>query len=104
MFLIEPMLYWPDELGPIHRRYLPGDKFARFERNEANPQARKVVIELREKLRRMFFELGAIHIQIGKYYDLANAVSPAVYELLTKMKQTLDPGCRLNPGNLGWYR
>jgi D-lactate dehydrogenase (cytochrome) len=102
VFLIEPMFYWPDEIGPIHRRYLPADKVARFADNKPNPKARKVVIELREKLCRMFFELGAVHMQVGKYYDLANAVSPAAYGLLTKLKQTLDPEYRLNPGNFGW--
>jgi FAD binding domain len=102
VFVIEPMFYWPDKLGPLHRRYLPVQKFARLDRNPLNLETRALVIELREKLRRMFFDLGAIHGQIGKYYDFKGAVDPAVYELLTTIKQTLDPGCRLNPGNFGW--
>jgi D-lactate dehydrogenase (cytochrome) len=102
VFVIEPMFYWPDQLGPLHRRYLPKDKFARLNRGQPNLEARKIVVGLRDELRQMFFELGAIHGQIGKYYDFANAVKPEVYELLTQIKYMLDPDCRLNPGNFGW--
>jgi hypothetical protein len=102
VFVIEPMFYWPDELGPLHRRYLPAEKFARLNRGRSNHEGRSIVIDLREQLRKIFFELGAIHGQIGKYYDFANAVAPDVYDVLTQLKNTLDPGCRLNPGNLGW--
>jgi len=102
VFVIEPMFYWPDELGPLHRRYLPSDKFARLNRGRANPEGRRIVIGLREQLRQIFFELGAIHGQIGKYYDFVGAVQPAVYDLLTGIKRLLDPECRLNPGNFGW--
>jgi FAD/FMN-containing dehydrogenase len=102
VFVIEPMFYWPDELGPLHRRYLPAAKFARLNHGQANPEGRKVVIGLREQLRQIFFDLGAVHGQIGKYYDFANAVEPGVYDLLTQIKYALDPDCRLNPGNFGW--
>lgn len=102
VFVIEPMFYWPDELGPLHRRYLPAEKFDRLSHGPANPKGREIVIGLRSELRRIFFDLGAIHGQIGKYYDFANAVQPGVYDLLTQMKRLLDPECRLNPGNFGW--
>ncbi len=104
IFVIEPMFYWRDQLGPLHRRYLPAQKFARLNRGEANPQGRATVIRLRNELRQLFFELGAVHGQIGKYYDFENAVKPEVYALLTQIKQMLDPDCRLNPGNFGWPR
>jgi hypothetical protein len=102
IFVIEPMFYWPDRLGPLHRRYLPADKFARLNRREENPDGRRIVIGLREQLRQIFFDLGAIHGQIGKYYDFANAVRPEVYDLLTQIKRVLDPDYRFNPGNFGW--
>jgi FAD/FMN-containing dehydrogenase len=102
IFVIEPMFYWPDELGPLHRRYLPAEKLARLDRNPANPEVRKLVVALRKELRQIFFELGAIHGQIGKYYDFANAVEPSYFDLLTQIKHTLDPDCHLNPGNFGW--
>ena len=102
VFVIEPMFYWPDELGPLHRRYLAADKFDRFSNSDSNPKGRAIVIGLRNELKDVFFELGAIHGQIGKYYDFANAVQPGVYNLLTEIKNLLDPDSRLNPGNLGW--
>ena len=50
----------------------------------------------------MFFELGAVSAQIGKFYDLAGALEPETYAVLTSIKDALDPDRRMNPGNLGW--
>jgi D-lactate dehydrogenase (cytochrome) len=103
LFFIEPMFYWRDELGPLHRRYLPPEKYERFFRKAAaNPEARKVVLELRAELRDIFYELGAVHGQIGKFYDFEKAIEPGTYALLSALKDVLDPECRLNPGNFGW--
>ncbi|RDV02009.1 FAD-binding oxidoreductase [Undibacter mobilis] len=102
VFLLEPMFYWADELGPIHQRHLPADKFAKLNKNKRNIDTRNVVIGLREKLRTIFFEFGASHLQIGKYYGYEKAVAPETYDLLTAIKNSFDPAGRLNPGNFGW--
>jgi D-lactate dehydrogenase (cytochrome) len=102
IWMVEPMFYWPDEIGPLHRRYLSPGKLERFTSQVANPQARRTVFKLRAELRDLFFELGAVHTQIGKYYDFRGAVTPEVFDTLQAMKTLLDPGNRLNPGNFGW--
>ena len=70
VFVVEPMFYWPDQLGPLHRRYLPSDKFVRLNRGQPNPEGRRIVIGLREELRQIFFDLGAIHGQIREILRL----------------------------------
>lgn len=100
--LVEPMFYWIDVLGPLHRRYLDRTRLKRFDRAVANPEARRVVVAMRAALRDKFLEWGAVYAQIGKYYDFGNAVMPEYYETLTRIKRALDPECRLNPGNFGW--
>ncbi|NQV81777.1 MAG: hypothetical protein HQ495_14560 [Alphaproteobacteria bacterium] len=57
---------------------------------------------MRGELRDLFFGLGAVSAQIGKFYNLADALEPETYTVLTSIKDLLDPERRLNPGNLGW--
>ena len=101
-WLLEPMFYWFDEVGEYYGRYLDRAKYLRFAGIEANPEARAVVARLRGELRDLFFDLGAVSAQIGKYYDMKGALEPETYDLLTSIKDRLDPGRILNPGNLGW--
>jgi D-lactate dehydrogenase (cytochrome) len=100
-WLIEPMFYWFDELTPLHAKAL-GDKFEKFKDIPANPAARAVVKASRSELAALFHDLGAVHSQIGKFYDFPGGLDPTTYGLLSEFKALLDPKCRLNPGNLGW--
>jgi D-lactate dehydrogenase (cytochrome) len=100
-WLLEPMFYWRDALTPLHARLL-GDKFHKFKDIPPNPEARAVVHAMRTEVAALFDGLGAVHAQIGKFYDFAGTVEPATYALLTDIKRLLDPHAVLNPGNFGW--
>ena len=100
-WLIEPMFYWPDELGPLHARVL-GDKYPKFAGAAPNPAARAVVREVRGEVARLFDELGGLHSQLGKYYAYRERLEPDTWSVLTDLKDALDPKRTLNPGNLGW--
>lgn len=95
------MFYWTDEISPLHARVL-GDKHRRYADRPANPEARATVAALRRELAELFRRLGAIHSQIGKYYEFAGNLEPDTYAVLQSIKQALDPDGRLNPGNLGF--
>jgi D-lactate dehydrogenase (cytochrome) len=101
-WLLEPMFYWPDAPGPLHAVVL-GPKFRRFADQAPNPAARAEVRALRSELATLFEELGAVHSQLGKFYRYGENLVPGTYTLLTGIKDLLDPGHRLNPGNLGWH-
>ncbi|NQV80107.1 MAG: FAD-binding oxidoreductase [Alphaproteobacteria bacterium] len=101
-WLLEPMFYWMDAVSEFHMRYLDRKRYAKFQAIPANPDARAAVMRMRGELRDLFFGLGAVSAQIGKFYNLADALEPETYAVLTSIKDLLDPDRRLNPGNLGW--
>jgi D-lactate dehydrogenase (cytochrome) len=101
-WLLEPMFYWMDEVSEFHMRYLDRKRYAKFEAIPPNPEARATVMEIRGELRDLFHELGAVSAQVGKFYNLPDALEPETYAVLTDIKDLLDPDRRLNPGNLGW--
>ena len=100
-WLIEPMFYWFDAITPLHARVL-GEKAERFMNIPANTAARAVVCDLRDELALLLRQLGAVHSQLGKFYDFAGGLQQPTYELLTQIKNLLDSRHVLNPGNLGW--
>jgi FAD/FMN-containing dehydrogenase len=97
--VIEPMLYWRDQLDPFHMQYLSPRNRERFGGFSLNPAAREFVRGMRENLRDIMDKHGAVHSQIGRFYRLNN--SSVLQHLLPRLKAALDPDCALNPGVLG---
>jgi D-lactate dehydrogenase (cytochrome) len=100
--VIEPMLYWPDRLDPLHMQYLSERNRERFGSFAPNLAARELVRTMREGLRDIMARHGAAHSQIGRFYRLSGAGMPD--NLLPRLKSALDPGHGLNPGVLGLAR
>jgi FAD/FMN-containing dehydrogenase len=100
--VIEPMLYWRDQLDPFHMQYLSPHNRERFGGFSLNPAAREFVRGMRENLRDIMDKHGAVHSQIGRFYRLNNSSVPE--HLLPRLKAALDPDCSLNPGVLGLSR
>src|SRR5690606_22899128 len=98
---MEPMFYWPDELDPIHLRYLSNRNRERFGGRDRNAPARQAVWELRDGIRDIFCEAGAVHAQIARYYDYLGRIDPSAAQLVTRIKGALDPQRLINPGSLG---
>ena len=92
--LIEPMFYWRDQLDPIHMHYLSPRNRARFAAFVKNPAARQLVGTMRERLRDIMDQHGAVHSQIGRFYRFGDD------RLLARLKAALDPDGQLNPGVL----
>jgi FAD/FMN-containing dehydrogenase len=97
--VIEPMLYWRDQLDPFHIQYLSPRNRERFSGFSPNPAAREFVRGMRESLRDIMDKYGAVHSQIGRFYRLNNA--SVAQHLLPRLKAALDPDGSLNPGILG---
>lgn len=97
-FLIEPMFYWPDALLDIHRENLEERKLAKLSHFDDNPAARAYVASARDALRDLFFELGCVTTQVGKYYRYYASLDPGTATLLDRLKSALDPEELLNPG------
>lgn len=99
-FLCEPSVYWSDEVGELHLRHLAPDEAERFRALQPDPEARAYVGELRQALMERFHELGAVHVQIGRFYPYRETLMPGARRLVDELKVLLDEGRRLAPGNL----
>jgi FAD/FMN-containing dehydrogenase len=100
-FLIEPVFYWPDALGEIHRRSVEPAHFAKLKGYPANVEARALVEVLRAEVIATFGRAGGMHFQIGRTYPLKAGTDPRGWTILEAVKAHLDPAGRMNPGALG---
>lgn len=97
-FLIEPMFYWPDALLDLHRETLEERKLAKLEAFADNPAARTYVANARDALRDLFYELGCVTTQVGRYYPYYESLESGTASLIDRLKGALDPEGVLNPG------
>ncbi|MCB2106864.1 MAG: FAD-binding oxidoreductase [Rhodobacteraceae bacterium] len=100
-FQCEPSFYWADEVSELHLRHIGKEEAEKFRALPPNLAARTYAKKLRTELRDFFFDLGAVHVQLAKFYRFADALSPETWRLLNEAKSLLDPDRRFNPGNLG---
>lgn len=101
-FVIEPSLYWFDELGEFRLNLIEPEYRADWGAIKADPETRAVALDLREKLRQLFFELGACHLQLGKYYPFQDSIGNEVTRsILQGVKRVVDDKGLMNPGSLG---
>ena len=101
-FVIEPSFYWKDKLGAF-RLSLIEDEFAeKWKDIPEDVEKREVVLKLREELRDLFDSLGAGHLQIGKFYNYSSLMNnDALWNLISGVKDLVDPERKVNPGSLG---
>ncbi|MEQ8733521.1 MAG: FAD-binding oxidoreductase [Rhodospirillaceae bacterium] len=100
-FMCEPSFYWVDEVSEHHLRHLPAEEAKKFKFIPANPHARAYAQKLRFELRDFFHDLGAVHVQLAKFYRYQDALAPETARLLSDLKGVLDPDRRFNRANLG---
>lgn len=101
-FVIEPSFYWKDALGEFRLSLIEPEFAAKWKDIPANPDRRAVALGLRDELRELFDSLGALHLQIGKYYPYTELMNnKPLGRLLESVKDAVDPERRVNPGALG---
>lgn len=100
-FSFEPVFHWKDEWLPLHSRTLSEAARTRLVEPAANPAARALVDEIRQKLVACFAQLGAASNQLGKTYPYLDVLRPESAELALAVKRALDPQGVMNPGALG---
>ena len=97
-FLIEPVFFWPDSRLGMYSRAVRPEHLARLPEYPAAPEARAAVLQMREELAQLFVEVGAVSMQLGKFYLYDRALKPETWALLQKVKSLVDPARLLNPG------
>ena len=102
-FFVEPLFFWPDSLNELHRATVGADALARQRGFAENPAARSLVARLRAEIARIYSDLGASHLQLGKEYPYLNRLGGTAAAAVAGIKRALDPQCRINPGALGLW-
>jgi len=98
--VIEPCMWWHDEVSG--HRWAVSQAGGRTRREQGpNPPARALVQQLKAELADAYRELGAAHLQIGKFYPFEQVLEPGSWSLLSRIKDVLDPAGTVNPGSLG---
>jgi D-lactate dehydrogenase (cytochrome) len=101
--VIEPMLFWPDALSPLHAEFLGKRRMAKLTQYPASAAARALVSELRRELIAAMDVNGAVHMQVGRTYPYRGRIAPGADAFLLQLKRDLDPTGILNPGVLGLH-
>lgn len=99
--LIEPVFYWPDAREAFHERVVSSSHLATLRSYNRNPAARELVLRLRKAAAELLQQHGAVHFQIGRYYQYQPALDPGARQLLQGFKRLVDPQGIMNPGVLG---
>lgn len=101
-FVIEPSFYWRDQLGEFRLSLIEPEFANKWRDIPEDLHTRQVVLDLRDQLRDLFDSLGAMHLQIGKYYPFLSMMNhPTLPRVIREIKKVLDPQGRMNPGSLG---
>ena len=100
-FIFEPSFYWFDELGKFRLEKIEPEWADKWKDIPYVEEVRTEALRMRRELAAIFDELGAVHLQIGKWYEFQSQVDPAYAEMLLALKRTLDPQGLINPGSLG---
>ena len=101
MVIIEPVLYWEDTITEIHRHYVEDSVIKNIKVYDDNPEAHAFASQLKQELSELFMAAGTVHFQIGKAYPYQEGIAPANREIITAIKNMVDPQGRVNPGSLG---
>lgn len=97
---IEPMFFWRDALDELHFQHLSERNRSRFSGRTPNPEAREVVIRIRERLRDCFERHDAVHAQVGRFYRHISRLDAGSAELVQRLRKALDARGLMNPGVL----
>lgn len=102
--LIEPMFLWSAPLLPIHK--LAGEIVEKVtvKASEETASRTAYVQQLREEIIAQLDEAGALHLQLGQSYPYRERLSQPLDDILTAVKNSVDPKCLSAPGNLGFSR
>jgi len=100
-YLIEPVFIWPEEIHPIHKKTVEPSVLKRIKRFNKNDAATDFVKQARQGILDIFSKYGAAHFQIGRTYPYRENREGPNFDLLKKIKVTLDPDGLVNAGVLG---
>ncbi len=98
--MVEPVLYWHGQAKNLHHTGMtPVEDRAPEDNDAARRDA--CVRSIRGAFASMMDDLGAAHMQYGRFYSYASATNDETVALLRNVKRAVDPENLINPGVLG---
>jgi len=97
--VLEPVMYWSDAPSPVHLNAF-GGAAGRINGGGEASEATAQVVNIRKDLAKKFSEMGASHMQLGKFYNYGECLDPETLSVLRSIKAVLDPNGLMNPGAL----
>ncbi|MBT3532258.1 MAG: FAD-binding oxidoreductase, partial [Rhodospirillaceae bacterium] len=98
--VLEPHLFWPDDLHAFHRHHVTDGQLKRSGDRPERPETRAFAHGLRKELGDVLHQAGAEHLQIGRYYPYEADLDPVRRDLMQAIKRHLDPDGLMAPGVL----
>lgn len=98
--MVEPVLYWHGAPTALH---LEGMSPVTGSNKAAAPSKDRdaLVRSIRDQFRATMDELGAAHMQYGRFYRYDSVTEDSTVNLIKGIKKLTDPGGLINPGVLG---
>ncbi len=101
VFVIEPVFYWPGPRTIWYEGMLTKSQLAGYKDFPDDPEVNAAVADVRARLRKLFDEMNAVHLQVGKKYRYVDGAQPATRALIEGIKSVVDPQRLMNPKSLG---
>lgn len=98
--MVEPVLYWPGEPTALHLEGM-AERTSESQAPSRSDEREALVREIRDRFRSTMDELGAAHMQYGRFYRYDTVTEESSVDLVKGIKKLTDPGGLLNPGVLG---
>lgn len=96
--MVEPVLYWHGTASDLH---LSGMAQTESQGQSTSGEREALVREIRERFRSKMDDLGAAHMQYGRFYRYDTVTEKSTVDLVKGIKKLIDPGSLINPGVLG---
>jgi D-lactate dehydrogenase (cytochrome) len=100
-FFYESAFYWRDELTPLHVAVVGDGVTSAWRDRPAAPAARAAVETIRNATQLAYANLGGASWQVSRDYPFEQVLEPGTWNLLRRLKASIDPDARINPGALG---
>ncbi len=98
--MVEPVLYWHGKASALHHNGMAHVEDPAPEGADAERRDQRVRV-IREAFATMMDDLGAAHMQYGRFYSYASATKSETISLVRDLKRSVDPNNLINPGVLG---
>ena len=99
--MIEPVITWTGNASELHLLGMKNNtKHQEIKTNKLNASTKPLVHEIRNAIEKGMSELGAAHMQYGRFYKFAHYNSQSSVEFIRSIKSIVDPDRLFSPGAL----